>query len=575
MSEGPSLTENRLAAARPIVPAPRQYRISEGTVILHDGFTIECPEELVPVARWFRRAIEVATGWRVEIGSAGGAEQGGRDQEGAKQGKGGQGAVRLVLHPLDPEAAPGPRSGLPGLAAESYELRVAPGAVTITGRGAAGVFYGLQTLRQLMPDALWRSAPEGSSPVPAVEIPCIAIDDVPGYAWRGVHLDVSRHFMPKSFVLKLVDLLAMHKCNVLHLHLTDDQGWRMAIEKYPRLTEVGAWRRESQGGHDQDIGDGRPHGGFYSKADLREIVAYAAERYVSVLPEVDMPGHMVAAIAAYPELGNTGEQREVMTTWGISEHVLNLGARALRFCEEVLDEVVDVFPFAYVHVGGDECPVTEWESSEAAQMLMAEAGCTEARRLQGWFTARMADHLARRGRILVGWDEILDGGAPAGSVVMSWRGEEGGVKAAAAGHEVVMAPVQWLYFDWSYIDDPAEPVAIWSATSVERVYKYDPCFSVEPAWRHRVLGAQCQLWTEYVATPEHAEYMYFPRVCAFSEVAWAGGRDVAREPYDEFEDRLADHLGRLQALGVNYRPMDGPTPGQARVWGAVAQTPLA
>jgi hexosaminidase len=526
-----------------LVPQPASASPLPGSLTLSDGLRIEAPDELAGVARWFRRVVEEATGWRVEIRLGEAAAPSGN-------------VIRLALEPdTSVERGDG--------AAEGYHLSVADGSVTVTANEPAGVFYGLQTLRQLLPDSWWRATPNGAAT--ALELAGIDIVDEPAFPWRGVHLDVSRHFMPKGFVLKLIDLIALHKCNVLHLHLTDDQGWRIPVGAYPRLVEVGAWRRESPAGHHRERrGDGRPHGGYYSSDDLREIVAYAGERFVDVLPEIDMPGHTLAAIAAYPELGNTPQHRQVLTHWGISKHVLNLEPATLRFCTDVLDEVVNIFPFRYVHVGGDECPTTEWQSSESAQALMRQEGFEEERQLQGWFTARMAEHLASRGRQLVGWDEILEGGAPPGAVVMSWRREEGGIEAAAAGHDVVMAPQQWLYFDWSYADEPREPLAICPATSVERVFSYDPVPEAIPAdRRHHVLGAQCQLWTEYVPNPEHAEYLYFPRVSAFSEVVWRG---PARHSFADFEERLRRHLRRLDAIGVNYRPLEGPSPGQARVW---------
>jgi hexosaminidase len=534
-----------------LVPAPADVRRLTGGVTLADGLCIEASAELAGVARWFRRLVEQATGWGIDIAGAG-----------TEAASSGSNVVRLVA--LE---APGSAGGaLRATSAEGYRLQIADGSLTVTGNSPAGVFYGLQTLRQLLPGWFWRAAAGTSSP--PVDVAGIEIVDAPAFAWRGVHLDVSRHFMPKGFVLKLIDLIALHKCNVLHLHLTDDQGWRIEIDRYPRLVEVGAWRRESPVGHYHERrSDSTPHGGYYSKPDLAEIVAYAAERFVAVLPEIDMPGHMVAAIAAYPELGNTGEQREVRSWWGISRHVLNLEPAAMEFCTNVLDEVMDIFGWDYVHVGGDECPTTEWESSESAQALMKKEGFETERQLQGWFTARIGEHIAGRGRILVGWDEILEGGAPPGAVVMSWRGEEGGVEAASAGHDVVMAPQQWLYFDWSYADDPREPLAICPAISVERVFSYDPVPDAIPGdKRHHVLGAQCQLWTEYVPSPEHAEYLYFPRVCAFSEVVWSGAAVSRGAEFDEFEGRLRSHLARLDALGVNYRPLEGPTRGQARIW---------
>ncbi|HXY45559.1 MAG TPA: beta-N-acetylhexosaminidase, partial [Acidimicrobiales bacterium] len=320
-----------------LVPAPRRLALLAGSVTWSDGLQIEAPEELAAVARWFRRVVEQGSKWRVALVPVGSSSS----------------QLRLAL---DPEAPGSGTVELAGGSEEGYRVRVADGAVTVAGPSPAGVFHGLQTLRQLLPDSWWRLAPR--EPAPPVELAGMEIVDEPAFSWRGVHLDVSRHFMPKGFVLKLIDLISMHKCNVLHLHLTDDQGWRIPVEAYPRLIEVGAWRRESPVDEHPERGDGKPHGGFYSTEDLGEIVAYAAERFVHVLPEIDMPGHMVAAIASYPELGNSREPREVLTTWGISPHVLNLEEATLKFCTDVLDAVIDVFPWEYVHVGGDECPTT-------------------------------------------------------------------------------------------------------------------------------------------------------------------------------------------------------------------------
>lgn len=520
---------------------------------LGDGLVVAYgdPEHFAPVARWFRRQLESATGWEILLAPIGEPDP---EERPVRDGTVRAGAVAIVELQAEP------------LAREAYELTVADGRVAVRAGGPAGAYYGLQTLRQLLPDSFYRAASgeraSGAKGAP-VEITAIEVEDRPRYTWRGVHLDVARHFMPKHFLLRLIDLAAMHKCNVLHLHLTDDQGWRVPIDRYPRLVEVGAWRRESPAGHAYERrGDDTPHGGFYSKDDLREIVGYAAENQMTVLPEVDMPGHMLAAITAYPELGSGEHPVEVLTRWGISPHVLNLEEATVQFCKDVIDELVEIFPGERVHIGGDECPTAEWESSLRAEELMAEHHLGAPRELQGWFTARMAEHLASHGRSLVGWDEIQEGGAPDGAVVMSWRGEAGGVAAALAGHDVVMTPEEWCYFDWSYCDGPAEPLAIRPAISVERVYGYDPSAAVPEGGRHHVLGAQCNLWTEYVSTPEHAEYMYFPRLCALAEVVWSEGE----RSYTEFERRLDSHLGRLAALGVNYRPLGGPTPGQARTW---------
>jgi len=383
-----------------------------------------------------------------------------------------------------------------------------------------------------------------------------------------VLLDVARHFFPKSFIMKLIDLAAFHKFNLLHLHLTDDQGWRLPVERYPKLTEVGAWRRESPLGHYRDgRSDGTPHGGFYSKEDLGEIVAYAAQRFVTIVPEVDMPGHMQAAIASYPELGNTGEPLEVYTNWGISEHVLNMQEPTLRFCTDVLEEVMDLFPSPYIHIGGDECPTAEWDASPAARTQAEALGLSGPTHLQAWFTAQMAQVLSARGRYLVGWDEVLEAGAPPGAVIMVWRldhAETAPVQAAKEGHPVVMTPEQWCYFDWAYADDQREPLAIRPALSVEQAYSFEPVRpGVPEESAHFVAGGQCQLWTEYVSSPRHAEYMYFPRACATAEALWSSGA----KDWPGFESRLSAHLERLDAFGVNYRPLAGPNPGQARTWG--------
>ncbi len=478
------------------------------------------------------------------------------------------GVVRIEV--VEPPTEP---SGGTRRAPENYRLKVSEQGIDIDAASPAGAFYGTRTLRQLLPPDLLRAAPV-QAPVPGrvvrvgpVTVDGIEIEDGPRFAWRGVHLDVARHFFPKSFVLKLVDLISLHKFNVLHLHLTDDQGWRVQIDRYPLLTEVGAWRRESPAGHYREgRSDGTPHGGFYTKQDLAEIVAYAARRFVTVVPEIDMPGHMLAAIAAYPELGNTGRQFEVYTRWGISEHVLNLEETTVQFCASVLGELTEIFPGPYIHMGGDECPTVEWEESPRARQLSGSLGFTRPNQLQSWFSRRMADVLSDGGRVMVGWQEILEAGAPEGAIVMVWQREGAfrtATEAAEAGHDIVMAPETWTYFDLSYADDPREPLAIRPSISVADVYGFEPVpAGLRPGLEYRVLGTQCQLWTEYVPTPDHAEYMYFPRVSAFAEVAWS----PRERQWEEFESRLVPHLARLHALGVNYRPLDGPTPGQSRIW---------
>jgi hexosaminidase len=527
-----------------IAVIPRPLAVTLGRVDatgceLSDGLVISYAPELAGEAQWFREVLEEGTGWKIDLAPLESAPK------------------------ADIELALNPHIELPAdlasvvddhARAASYRLIAFGGRVVISSPGAEGAFHALQTLRQLLPDSTFGKAGRAEP----ISIPELEIVDAPRLPWRGVLLDVARHFMPKCFLLELIDLLALHKCNVLHLHLTDDQGWRIEIEGYPRLTEIGAWRRESTDSDVDADADTSIHGGFYSREDLEEIVAYAGERHVQVLPEIDMPGHMVAAIAAYPTLGNTGEHLAVHATWGISRHVLNLEDDTLRFCTDVLDEVARIFPAPYVHVGGDECPTAEWKSSPRAQEIMRDEGYTEEAQLQGWFNDRISEHLAQRQRRVVAWDDVLESGAPFDAILMAWQDEGRGIAAVAAGHDVVMVPQQWLYFDRPESADSDEPVGFPSVTTLEDVYLHDPVPRVIPAAdRHRVLGAQCQLWTEHVTTPSEAEYRYFPRLCAFAETVWSVETPERPKSYEEFEGRIAHHLRRLSAMGVNYRPLKG------------------
>ncbi|HMK97926.1 MAG TPA: beta-N-acetylhexosaminidase [Acidimicrobiales bacterium] len=535
-----------------------------------DGTVVVANEAAQGVAALLAAELRAATGWQVTcIGID-------------EPALGGAARLRLLADlPGGPSTASAADAGATGTAfrrafpspvEEGYRLRVSAEGVDIEAPSAAGAFYGTRSLLQLLPPDFLRSAP--SRRWDRVELDGISIEDAPRFGWRGMALDVSRHFFPKDFLLKLLDLASFHKLNVLHLHLTDDQGWRVQVDRYPKLTEIGAWRRESPAGHESDgRKDGTPHGGFYTKADLAEIVAHAARRFVTVVPEIDMPGHMQAAIAAYPELGNTAQHLEVYTNWGISEHVLNMNDGTVRFCREVLEEVMDLFPGPFVHIGGDECPTTEWEASADARRRADELGLAGPRQLQGWFTAQVAETVTAAGKSLIGWEEVLGAGAPPGAVIAVWRAEHAlgaAVEAAETSHRVIMAPEPWTYFDWAYADDPREPLAIRPAISTDKAYSFEPVpEGLRQDLEGSILGAQCQLWTEYVSTPQHAEYMYFPRACALAEVTWSG----RRRDWPDFERRLRDHTARLGALGVNYRPLEGPTPGQARTWLSTSAAP--
>jgi hexosaminidase len=443
----------------------------------------------------------------------------------------------------------------PVLGREGYRLRVGPGGISAQAPEQAGLFYALQTIRQLLPPEIFRG-----SPVAGVgwRIPVVDIEDVPRFQWRGGHMDVARHFMPKEFVKKYIDLLALHKMNTFHWHLTEDQGWRIEIKKYPRLTEVGAWRKETIIGRPnradstQNRYDGTRHGGFYTQDDVREVVAYAAARFVNVVPEIEMPGHAQAAIAAYPWLGNYPErQLDVWNRWGITPNILNAEPRTIAFMQDVLGEVLQLFPSQFIHVGGDEAIKTQWKASPRIQARIRELGLRNEEELQSWFIRQMDTYLTARGRRLVGWDEILEGGLAPGATVMSWRGVRGGIAAARAGHDVVMTPTTHTYFDYHQSQNRETDPPIGNLLPLDSVYAYEPIpADLEPQYTKHVLGTQGQLWTEYMPDPRQVEYMAFPRMTALAEVAWTPRE---RKDLADFRRRLDVHLRRLDLLQVNYR----------------------
>jgi hexosaminidase len=443
------------------------------------------------------------------------------------------------------------------LGPEGYRLEISPARVVARAPELAGLFYAVQTLRQLLPPEIFREAP-----VSGVEwsVPAVTIEDQPRFAWRGAHLDAGRHFMPKEFVKKYIDLLALHKLNTFHWHLTDDQGWRLEIEQYPKLTGVGSCRKETLvGRYTRDASqwtfDGTPHCGFYTQDDAREIVAYAKARFITVVPEIEMPGHAVAAIAAYPELGVTGEPMEVSGRWGIFSDIFNAEPSTIRFLQNVLTEVLAIFPSRYIHIGGDEADKAKWKASAAVQARIKELGLKDEHELQSWFIRQMDVFLASKGRRLIGWDEILEGGLAENAVVMSWRGVEGGIQAARAKHDVVMAPTTHTYLDYYQSKDRAkEGLAIGGFLPLETVYSFEPVPpELEGDLATHVLGAQAQLWTEYMPTPKRVEYMAFPRLTALAEVVWT---PKERKDYADYLRRLEPHLRRLTALDVDYRRLD-------------------
>ncbi len=531
-----------------LVPAPRGVVAGDGEVRLTERSRLYAGPGTEGAGHWLGAVLRQATGLPLREG------RGPRDTAGG---------IGLALDP--------------GLGPEAYRLVSDHDGVLIEGGDAAGAFRGAQTLRQLLGPDAYRRAPLGRDR--ARTVPHATIEDAPRFRWRGLMLDVARHFMPKEGVLRYLDLMAAHKLNVLHFHLTDDQGWRIEIERYPRLTEVGSWRARTKIGHRASpLWNDTPHGGHYTRDDIQEIVAYAAERHISVVPEIDVPGHSQAAIAAYPELGNTDvvdtASLTVWDTWGINPNVLTPTDTTLRFYEGVLEEVLELFPAdatgprghsAFVHIGGDECPKDQWRASDTAQKRIAALGLADEDALQSWFTGHFAGWLAERGRRLIGWDEILQGGLPPGAAVSSWRGYGGGIAAARAGHDVVMCPEQHVYLDHRQDAGPEEPVPIGYVRTLEDVYRFEPVpAELTPEEAGRVLGTQANAWSEVTEDQARVDYQVFPRLAALAEVAWSALPAPAERDFADFERRMAAHYRRLDALGVAYRPPTGPLPWQRR-----------
>lgn len=432
------------------------------------------------------------------------------------------------------------------LGKEGYLLKVSPQSVVITASAPNGLFYGMQTLKQMLP----LETENGKLTIRQVDI-----KDQPRFAWRGNMLDVGRHFFPVSFLKKYIDILAMYKINTFHWHLTEDQGWRIEIKKYPLLTEISHWRDETIVGHagKSNEYDGVGYGGFYTQTQAREIVRYAAERYITVVPEIEMPGHSSAALAAYPQMGCTGGPYKVQGKWGVHKDVYCAGKEeTFTFLKDVLDEIMDIFPSEFIHIGGDECPKDAWEECPDCQKRIKDHGLENEHELQSWFITQMDHYLTSKGRRLIGWDEILEGGLAPQATVMSWRGIAGGIEAAKQHHDVVMSPTTHMYIDYYQSEDKEnEPLAIGGFLPVEKVYSYEPVpeeLTREEA--NYILGVQTNLWTEYVPSTKHAEYMLLPRLEAQAEVAWT---KKELKDFSDFEKRLNKEYQRLDKLGIGYR----------------------
>lgn len=427
---------------------------------------------------------------------------------------------------------------------EGYELKVTKDEIIIRSKNSKGAFYAVQSLLQLLPI-------ESNSN--SFKIPCLEIKDEPQFSYRGMHLDVGRHFYSVNFIKKYIDLLSRLKMNTFHWHLTEDQGWRIEIKKYPKLQEIAAFRKETLVGHYSDLPhqfDGKKYGGFYTQEQIKEVVAYAEQRQVTIIPEIEMPGHSQAAIAAYPELGCTEKKVEVATKWGIFEEVYCPKENTFQFLEDVIDEVVSLFPGKYIHIGGDEAPKTRWKNCDYCQELIKKEGLKDEHGLQSYFITRMEKYINSKGKQIIGWDEILEGGLAPNATVMSWRGTNGAIEAAKQGHEVILTPVSHCYFDYYQSDDENEPLAIGGFLPLEKVYSFHPIpEELTKEESKYVLGAQGNVWTEYMPTEKQVEYMAYPRAVALSEVLWSFPEN---KNYTDFVNRLEIYQKRLDMLDVNY-----------------------
>jgi len=505
-----------------VIPMPNEVQLSEGEFpVAGAAITLDqrMDEASVKAVNDFARTLKVVSGK-------------------ACDGKG-RGVITFTIDP--------------SLEAEEYSLRIGTDSVQVEASAFGGFFYALQTMKQMLPAEVYGGRRARADWV----LPCATIQDAPRFGYRGIHMDPSRHFWSIEQTKRYIDIAAIFKINRLHWHLTDDQGWRIEIKKYPKLTETGAWRSGTCIGKDFESNDGIRYGGFYTQEEMREIVAYAAERNITIIPEVDLPGHMAAALAAYPELGCTGGPYEVWTRWGIAEDVLCIGKEeTFSFLQDVLTEVMDIFPSEYIHIGGDECPKVRWEHCPRCQALIKKLGLKDngaisaEQELQCYVTSRIQAFLNDHGRKMIGWDEILEGNLAAGATVMSWRGMQGGIEAANRGFDVIMTPSTHLYLDYyQSAERDKEPLCIGGHLPVDRVYDYEPYEGIAPGTEKHILGVQANLWTEYITSEEFLEYMLLPRLCALSEVQWC---DAGRKDYQRFDASLDHTFKMLDIMGYSY-----------------------
>ena len=504
-----------------LIPKPQQIELGEGNFSIDKNTTIYFEREFEIAGNFFKEFLQDGAGFLLKNTSEKEAD---------------------IIIEKDISQPP-----------EGYSLDISDSKIIIKASDASGTFYAIQTLRQLLPPEL---EAKNSTKRQTFFLPKLTITDFPKFQYRGMHLDVSRHFFDKEFVKKYIANLALLKMNKFHWHLTDDQGWRIEIKKYPDLTSKGAFREETLIGHYNDSPikyDSERYGGFYSQEEIKEVVSFAAKHNITIIPEIEMPGHAQAAISSYPELGCTGKQISVATTWGVFENIFCPNEQTFAFLENVLSEVIMLFPGEYIHIGGDEAPKIQWQSCEHCQQLIKDKNLKDEHGLQSYFIQRIEKFVNSKGKKIIGWDEILEGGLAPNATVMSWRGMQGGIDAAKQKHDVVMTPTSHSYFDYYQSDNPDEPLAIGGFLPLKKVYSFNPTpkeLNAEEA--KYILGAQANLWTEYIQYEKQVEYMVFPRILAMSEITWNGPSENLEKDYPNFVTRVEGFMPRLDALNINY-----------------------
>ncbi|NGP88369.1 beta-N-acetylhexosaminidase [Fodinibius halophilus] len=513
-----------------IIPEPASLELKDGTFQLDKQTTIyanKANPAVLNVVTQLKNTLDSATGYDLGI----------QNTDATK-------ATNSITFTIDEDTATYESN-------EAYHLSVSEEAVELRAPSATGLFYGIQSLFQLLPPEIYQSdytlVPQNTE----WNIPAVEIQDYPRFEYRGMHLDVARHFFPVEFVKRYIDLMAMHKMNRFHWHLTEDQGWRIEIKQYPKLTEIGAWRDSTLVGHyTSNTYDTTTYGGYYTQEEVREVVAYAQKKHITVIPEIEMPGHASAALASYPQYGCVeGKDYQVKTTWGIFEDIYCPREETFTFLKNVLTEVMELFPSKYIHIGGDEAPKKQWEESEFAQQVIEREELEDEHELQSYFITRIEKFLNKNGRQIIGWDEILEGGLAPNATVMSWRGIEGGIKSAKQKHNVIMTPTSHVYLDYYQADEETEPLAIGGFISLEKIYNFDPVpeeLNAEEA--QYILGAQGNIWSEYMHSGDKVEYMAYPRASALSEVVWSPHN---KRNWTDFWRRMQVHFDRFDVMGVN------------------------